>query len=247
MPYACVGSSRGGSRGYPRQHRSELRARLRSSNDQTFDGAFFELYLHELLLLLGYALDVHAAVRSGDPGRPDFLAHRVDTEAFYLEARVAHDDSAAEAASKARVNQEYDTLDRPDSGDFYLDLEVDGAPSTPVPARRLRAAVAAFLQSLDYDACVRVFKGRGVVALPSETFTHEGWAVTYTALPKEHTRGEAHRDQATAQVESSTSVDDVRTLRSAVQRHAAKYGDLGLPYVIAVHAIGQRSGEPGSS
>lgn len=226
---------------YPQQHQAELRARLRSSDDETFDGAFFELYLYKLLRRLDYAVEVHPTAPAGASGRPDFLARRGGGAGFYLEARVARDESAAEAASKARINQAYDALDRLDSPDFFLDLEVDGTPSTPVPTRRLRAEVAAFLRGRDHDECIRVLQARGLDALPSATFAHEGWAITYTALPKEHTRGEPGlRPIGIKRPRRWARVDHVSALRTAVRRKAGKYGDLGLPYVIAVNAVSQR-------
>lgn len=226
---------------YPHEHQAELRARLRSSDDEAFDGALFELYVHELLRRLGYCVEVHPAAPTGASGRPDFLARRGGNAGFYLEARVARDESAADAASKARINQAYDALDRFESPDFFLDLEVDGAPSTPVPARRLRAEVAAFVGGLNHEECVRALQAHGLEALPSATFSHEGWEITYTALPKEHTRGEpGPRPIGIKRPRRWERVDHVSALRTAVRRKAGKYGDLGLPYVIAVNAVGQR-------
>lgn len=225
---------------YPQEHQAELRARLRSSDDDTFDGAFFELYLHELLRQLDYAVEVHPTAPAGASGRPDFLARCGGADRFYLEARVARDESAAKAASKARINQAYDALDRLDSADFFLDLEADGTPSTPVPARHLRAKVAAFLKSLDYDESVRLLQAEGLAALPSGTFTHDGWTIRYTALPKEHTRGEPGlRPIGIRRPRRWKRIDNVSALRTAVRRKAGKYGDLDLPYVVAVNAVGQ--------
>lgn len=226
---------------YPQEHQAELRARLRSSDDETFDGAFFELYLHQLLRRLGYAVEVHPAAPAGASGRPDFLARRGGAAGFYLEARVARDESAAEAARNARINRAYDALDRLESPDFFLDLEVDGTPATPVPARCLRAEVAAFLRDLNHDECVRALQSHGLGALPSATFAHEGWEITYTALPKEHTRGEPGvRPIGIRRPRRWERLDNVSALRTAVRRKASKYADLGLPYVIAVNAVGQR-------
>lgn len=149
---------------YPRAHQAELRARLRSSNNETFDGAFFELYLHELLRRLGYELDVHPALGPDRGARPDFLARRGGEDRFYLEGRVARDESASKTAAQARVNEAYEALNRMESPDFFLSLEDHGSPATPVP-KRFRVEVERFLRAQDYSRCVHLFRDGGFGAL----------------------------------------------------------------------------------
>ena len=50
---------------------AELRTRIRSPKEH--ESASFELYLHELLVRLGYSLAVHPETESGK--RPEFFAH----------------------------------------------------------------------------------------------------------------------------------------------------------------------------
>ncbi len=98
---------------YPAHSQAALRARFRSPDDIPHHSAFFELYLHELLRILGYQVDV---APTDDPGpgekRPDFVAHRSSEPQFHLEATLATDRSTADAAAEARLNQVYDALNK---------------------------------------------------------------------------------------------------------------------------------------
>lgn len=226
---------------YPRAHQAELRARLRSSNNETFDGAFFELYLHELLRRLSYELDVHPALGPDGRARPDFLARRGGEDRFYLEGRVARDESASKTAAQARVNEAYEALNRIESPDFFLSLEDHGSPATPVP-KRFRVEVERFLRAQDYSRCVQLFRDGGFGALPVGRFEHHGWKVTYSPIPrKESARGEPGlRPIAVTGPAEVSRLDNVTALRTAVQRKAGKYGRLDLPLVVAVNVLGKR-------
>lgn len=59
-------------RNYPTAHREDVARRFRSKNPTQHSGAFWELYLHELFLRMGYSIEVHAGL-AGSDARPDFL------------------------------------------------------------------------------------------------------------------------------------------------------------------------------
>src|SRR6266508_6440058 len=52
---------------------NDLRSRFRSADDVQHQAAFFELFLHELLLRLGCTVEIHPAV-PGTSKRPEFRA-----------------------------------------------------------------------------------------------------------------------------------------------------------------------------
>jgi hypothetical protein len=56
-----------------------------------FPSAFFELFLHELLLRLGCNVEVHPDPGTGSSRRPDFLVTDPDGQQFFLEAVLATD------------------------------------------------------------------------------------------------------------------------------------------------------------
>jgi hypothetical protein len=72
-------------REYPSQTQAELEARFRSLDDIQHRSAFFELYLHALLIQLDFQIRVHPEIPESDT-HPEFLVFRVGKPIFYLEA-----------------------------------------------------------------------------------------------------------------------------------------------------------------
>jgi hypothetical protein len=73
----------------PEAAKAELRARCRSHTDSQHQGAFFELYLHELLCRTGFQAILHPDVPGDVSTHPDFIVLQGDMPCFYLEATVA--------------------------------------------------------------------------------------------------------------------------------------------------------------
>lgn len=96
---------------------ADVRGRLRSRDDRQFDGAFFELYVHECLLRMGYTVTCHPEPE-GSERRPDFLAEK-NRSRMYVEARSASTSDVSVGAA-ARLNTVYQSLDRLDSPNFFL-------------------------------------------------------------------------------------------------------------------------------
>lgn len=100
---------------YPVSGQADLRPRFRSRNDAQHRAAFFELFLHELLLRLDHDVTIHPSPSQASTRRPDFLAESPSGGCFYMEAVVATDESEEDGAARARMNVVYDALDRLDS------------------------------------------------------------------------------------------------------------------------------------
>lgn len=231
---------------YPAHSQAALRARFRSPDDVPHHSAFFELYLHELLRILGYQVEV---APTDDPGpsekRPDFVVHRSSEPQFWLEATLATDRSTVDAAAEARLNQAYDALNKLDSPNFFVGLDSYGNPYVPVPERKLLAVVGEFLRTLDPDLCARILQEGGLSALPRKRFEHEGWRLEIFPIPKsKEARGRSGiRPVGMVGPGEGDWVDDRRALRDAVTKKATRYGELGMPYIVAVNAVNQHLDE----
>ena len=130
-----------------------------------------------------------------NPTRPDFLAQRNSDSGLFVEARVAFDQSDSDAAAQARIKQAYDALNRLDSPDFFLSIEVEGVPATPVPARQLKEAIATFWRNQDYDECVQLLDSRPRRA--PEGDVQARWLDRELLSPPEATGGAGHPGLAT--------------------------------------------------
>lgn len=222
---------------YSDQYRRDIEGRFRSTDDWQHRAAFFELFLHELLLRLGCRVEIHPTVE-GVSTRPDFLAECLDGNRFFLEAVLATDESRDETAARARMNAVYDALNRMESPNFFLGIQVRGAPETPPSARRMRDFLEAQLATLDVEEIARRFEEGGFRALPRWQFQHEGWQIEFFPIPKSpQTRGQTGIRPLGLQFDEVRWVDARTPIRDCLIEKAGRYGALRFPYVIAVNGL----------
>lgn len=221
---------------YPRNHRKHLIQRIRTSNDLKFRSSFFELYLNELLLKLGYEVEVHPEIKSKRI-HPDFLVKSDGDSLFYLEAKTtkgSHEDTAAEK----RVNIVYDSLDKLYSPNFFIGVQVRGSPNSSPPGKKWRIYLEKELRELDPDILGGILKNEGLEALPNWTRKHDGWEVEFKPIPKSpKARGEKDLRPLGFRMTGFQLVKDNETISKAVNEKATKYGNLGIPYIIAINIL----------
>lgn len=218
---------------YPTQAQPDLLARFRSNRKVQHYGAMLELFLHELLTRLDCSVEVHPP--GGNTRKPDFLVSPIGSPPFYLEATLATGESTQEAAGEARLADVYDALDRLDSPNFFIGIELlGGVPLEAFPARQLRAFIERNLASVDPDEIAAQlnagqagprweFPGSGIVIFP---------------IPKSlDARGQANIRPMGIQVYPPSYVTPHIAVRDALREKASRYGQLQHPYTIAVHAV----------
>ena len=224
---------------YPEAHQAELIARFRNGDES----AFFELFLHELLLSLECIVEVHPELPSGSNRRPDFKVTCKDAAQFYLEATDATGQSLTEKAQEARINQVYDAINRLDTPNFFVGVEVRGAPDTPPPGRRMREFLERQLATLNPDDIADLGQIAGLTGLPRWSFEHDGWEITFFPIAKSpKTRGKPDVRPIALLAPEGGIVTPWLPLRDALLGKAGRYGDLEVPYVIAVRAMDDLAG-----
>lgn len=222
---------------YPIADQEELRSRFRSDKHPS---AFYELFVHELLIRLGCQVDVHPELVS-TTRRPDFLVKSPTGSSFYLEAVLATNESDEEAAARARMNVVNDALNRLDSPNFFIGMDLSGAPRTPPSARKIRAELSKCLAQLDPDEVAAIIEAGGLEALPHWPYEHHGWRIEFFPIPKSPSaRGKRGMGLIGTQMSEVRSLDSRTAIRDAIITKAKRYGDHQLPYIIAVNAL-----EPG--
>ncbi|WP_370325524.1 hypothetical protein [Euzebya sp.] len=210
---------------------ADVRGRLRSKDDRQFAGAFFELYIHECLFRMGYSVTCHPELE-GTSRRPDFLAVK-EGRSIYVEARSASSSDVAVAKS-ARVKAVYESLDRLDSPNFFLWIDVAEHGDDPLRARPLRGHLEKWLAGLDPDEHTLESKRRD--DLPAFTHTDAGWKIEFRAVPKSReARGtEGVRPLGIFGGVEAQWVQDDEGIRAALTDKGSAYGSLGAPFVVAV-------------
>lgn len=211
--------------------RADVLGRLRSKDDRQANGAFFELYLHECLLRMGYTVTCHPTVE-GTNRRPDFLAEKGDG-VVYIEARSASPSDLAVGAT-ARANTVYESLDKIDSPNFFLWIDVERQGKSQFRIRPLRSKLETWLRTLDPQDYSD--QGHGRNDFPYLEHDAEGWQILFHAIPKSpEARGrEGVRPLAIFGGGNAFQVQDEQGIRNALSDKGSAYGSLSAPYVVAV-------------
>ena len=223
---------------YPEAERAAFASAFRSDIDTQHVAAATELYYHEMLRRMGYAVEVHPQSPSGSSKRTDFRAQHPEVSSpLFLEAVLATDQSDEERAADARKFALYDALNGLGPTDFYLSIHGIGSPGTSPPAAKLRNQVRAWLASMNADTVSQqIAAGAPWPALP---FEHGGWRLTIDAYPKPAAaRGREGTRPIAAMNRGLEMLETWAAIRDAVEKKAQRYGDLGDPYVVGVN-VGQ--------
>jgi hypothetical protein len=220
---------------YPEKDQFELRQRFRSQDEHNHCSAFFELWLHEMLLCLGYSIEVHPSLPRTNR-KPDFRVESPQDNNFYLEAIHATGASGEDSKSQTRLNVLYDSLNYLDSPDFFINLDVDGSPKTSIPAKRIRESLERELSRLNPKLIDRFIELGRLDLLPRWRFEHEGLRITCYATPKPPELRGVPGVRTLATTSFGGIIDSEGPIRDAVIGKAKRYGVLDLPLVVAVNA-----------
>lgn len=223
---------------YPRKEQEELRSRFRSDNNKQHYSANYELFLHALLLELGYEVEIHPDVSDVEEKHPDFIAKSKKGNKFYIEAVLVTDESDEEAAAKARQNIVYDSINRLNSPNFFIGMKLKGFPNTPPKGRKIRKFLSSNLSGLNPDNLAKILEASGFDALPHWEYNHDGWIIDFFPIPKSPSkRGKPDVRPIGFQMPEGKILDSRTAIRDAILKKGGRYGKLDLPYVIAVNIL----------
>jgi hypothetical protein len=110
-------------------------------------------------------------------------------------------------------------------------------PATPPPGRRMRRFLEQKLALLDPDKiAARLNPGRHHI-IPHWRYEHDGWQIDFFPIPKSpEMRGKAGVRPLKAWFEECR-LYTTETIRDGVMKNAGRYGELNLPYVVAINAL----------
>jgi hypothetical protein len=219
----------------PAKAANDVAGRIRSKQPLQFEGAFWELYLHEAHVRLGF--DV--ATYPEDVRHPDFILTK-GGETVYLEATVTGK-SAGLPTDPRGTGQLYDWINSARDPNFFVRAEVLEAGETPPRRRQVTEPLEAWLQGLagDWRRLRDEMENGNVESHPTRVIEVRSWRLLFEAFPKsEKQRIEdampmigIYRGQAAWEGESAEFV------RAKLHGKATHYGDLDAPMVVALHDL----------
>lgn len=212
---------------YPEQHRDALLARLRSNIDDQHRSAFFELFVHELLLTRGHhVLEIEPKLPHTTKS-PDFLVQAKEGHRLYVECILATGRSQQDVAGQARLNQALTAIDRTPSPRHFLDMTVYGVPTAPISIKAMKKALLAWISGLPGD-------DSAISAAPFQYQQH-GATISLRAFPRRHPEHASRAIGVRFFPARQVTVDD--DVRGALEKKADRYGALDQPYAVAVNAL----------
>mgnify|MGYP006285692661 FL=1 len=218
----------------PKEEKETMKRRFKTE----FISAFFELFLHELYLKLGYDITIHPKIK-GTSNCPDFLVKK-DNIKFILEATVNTDLSNEEKRQKAIKQTYYDEINKIKSPKCFLRLIEVSLPKGRQPAgRKIRAFLKRKLENIDIDKLFNKYEEKGFEVLPTWTFEdEEGAFVKVQPIPKSNNTKEKENIRPIGMYPIETKWGGtISSLYSSLISKAGKYGNPDLPYIIAVNSL----------
>lgn len=226
---------------FPEDARAELTARLRKDHG-SFKSAFFEAYVHALLVRLGHEVVLHPEL-VGTAKRPDFLATpRTGGEPIIVECVVADAEGGEARTEQDLLDRVQDALNEFRHPDFSFVLTRLEGRSAGFPRK---AALHAFLRDavsgIDYEELShRVEAGESVFEMKRHRLELDGLLIEVCPYPKSSSlRGNLDGRAIGAGPIRELPVNAREVIRTAIKGKAGRYGDLPHPFVIAVNCAGR--------
>ncbi len=221
---------------FPSKAQDELRARFRLKDNRQHIAAFFELYLYELLSKSGFSAETHPTINS-KATHPDFKVLKNGKPLFYLEGTLAAL-SDTDTSAKARENQLYDVLNRMESSNFYIRVEIHGALTSNLPGAKIRSFLKNKLSDLDPDEITKQLEQGGLDTLPHWNWECDGGRITFFPIPKKpEAREKLGVRPIGLQFHGVYFLTPHIAIMKSIQDKANQYGKLDLPYIIAINVI----------
>jgi hypothetical protein len=226
---------------YPDEGKADLKLRIRSTNSiRGFQSAFFELFLSQLLRILGCKLIVHPPIPESSKS-PDFLVTSSCGNKFYLEARVATDLSDEKAANEERKRVFFETIKKINSPNFNIRISQRDNPRTPPKGNKIREKIEEELKWLDpyADEIYKKISEKGANARPRLPFEHDGWKIVIIFEPRPPKARRNPDVNGTILRTGAVWVTSSRSIRKSIKKKKpSRYGKLEYPYIIAINALG---------
>jgi len=218
---------------YPEKDRNSLVGKIQSGDEVAHRSGLFELLLHEALLRSGSVIEAVEPTLPHTDKSPDFLVRAPNGERFYLEATLATGLSDPDRRARKRRNTAIEAVNNVRSQDYVLDATFRGTPSQPIRLRRLREMIEGWLQTLDYDTVAETWQRQ--IGTPAP-FCHEesGFAVELRPITRPNRQAPPGRAIA-IQGGDAWSRTVGSALRQAIEGKVNRYGELDLPFIVAVN------------
>lgn len=171
---------------------ASIETKFRSEGRSKHTSAFFELYIHELLIKLGYEIAAVEPNAENINSKPDFLVRSVDrNEEFYVEATLATDEphhdkkrpfiriTEEEQIKASKVRNFVDEMTSPN---FEIHMHIRMFSLSDVPPSEL---ISILKREIDrYNEKEVRTRAKEGIQYPTYVYTRHGWDIEFTFEPR---------------------------------------------------------------
>ena len=213
-------------------HKKDLRESFRSESDSQHDGAFFELFLHELFARLGCDVEFQPEVQTKTP---DFRLSEGEISVI-VEATVAGRNSnpLKPGPNEQKVLDDLNTLKSPD---FSLLYDVSGKLTRTPPKSYVVRKVQALLDENNPRDVQAAIDRLGRKAAPYTEIECNGWLMTVWLWPRDGVHStESMSESIVIGRMHAQWIDPISSVKEALEKKRRDYKRLQVPLVLAVNA-----------
>ncbi len=220
---------------YPDEEKEDLKNRLRS-DDWSFYSAFFELYLYNMLLNFGFNIEIHPKVEREK--RLEFKVFKQGNSLFLLEATTVMP-TEEEKSAEAVESHVYDVLNREiHSSDFFIGIEIAKRSPLSPSAKKMSKFISQELRRLNYNELIQKLNKNGIEGMPRWKWTGNGWEIIFFPIPKSpEMRGKRGVRPIGIFPPKVFYIRTDKKVRKNLKKKATRYGEIDLPYVIAINVL----------
>jgi hypothetical protein len=219
---------------WPVDAQADLRGRFQDDNPHQSIGAFWELYLHELHLRLGFQLERDPDV-PGTTKHPDFLVV-TDEGSYYLEATIIGF-SDEEMATRRRRDIMLDLIDEAECADFWVNIKVPVEGRATPRRSEVVDPIEAKFATLNWEELNESLAGSSAPA-PEFSLAIRDWVLNFRVYPRgAQFRGDPSNRTIGMGPSWSGVVDERQAIESDLKAKAKRYGRPDRPFVIAALCI----------
>ena len=219
----------------PEKQRRKTIAEMRSRSPGTqrdeyqFNGTFFELFLHELLLGTRGAVLAEPMINGLTP---DFKVTEELEDGSDLTYVVEATDIDLERSTKLERNWNeltvLDTIDEICSPDFRLNIRMDGKLESSPPRAHLKETFEKLLREANYEEFLIAQEQQrlSLVNSPSASFSHGGWKVTGQLWPVSPERRGKNTGFVGIVSKGADGIDDIGRTKDRIYEKAKRYNNV---------------------
>lgn len=221
---------------YPDDEKNDLKNRFK----KTFDSAFYELFLYQLFVNLGFQVQIHPKLLNSKK-RPDFLIIKDNLE-IYVEAKIDYDKSSNLIALERKISQFYDDLNKLKVKGFYfaisdLVLKNNSQPS----AKKIIKFIEKEIEKLNPELIKQLLQENDFDQMFCFHFDDENLTIKITPFPVDKPLKDKFIENPIGMFPFKSITDSgEQSMENSIKKKAKRYGKLDKPFIVCLNAINEK-------